>query len=396
MSATSLTHWASSAPAWQLAVAGVAGLGALAVAVWILTKIRRLVNKHDPADLITAAVALAATAYAGTGTWKYLGDAMHYGTDLKVFLVAVLEGAQIAEALRSRKNIKDSGTAGVDGIGLWVLTGISAALSTSVAGNVREALGRAVVPLVGAWLWERALAPQRRAARARKANSPIRWRITGERIAVWLRLADAVDTNVVTVDSARRVAKFLRVTDRERDGWRFPFTAKARAYRGRMKLIGDALRHGDPSQVHEKLSAAAFADALQRLGIGPESAAQGASEGASENASQGASEGASRMRIPGAPAAGQDALVMPQMRRIRSASGSASRRADESASEARLKADALDLDRASIAEDGTPAGLRQLQRELGIGQARATELRAWLAAQREQMAAVEHANGHAG
>ena len=386
MNATTLMHWASAHGPWSYLGAAVPALVLLLVALLSVRNAVRALRRWDLADVITVVIALAATTYAATGTWKYLTDAMHYGTDLRVFLVAVLEGAQIAEALRARKNIKDSGTAGVDGVGLWVLTGISAALSTSVAGNVREALGRAIIPAVGAWLWERALAPQRRAAQARKVNSQIRWRITGERIAVWLRLADAVDTNVVTVDSARRVAKFLRVTDRERDGWRFPLTAKARAYRGRMKLIGDALRHGDPSQVHEKLSAAAFADALQRLGIGPESAPQGASRGASGSASESVSQpvsgGASRMRIPTASVADQAALAMPQARRIRSAS--------EGASEARLRADALDLDRTSIAETGLPAGLRQLQRELSVGQARATELRDWLATQR---ATVTKANG---
>jgi hypothetical protein len=79
---------------------------------------------------------------------------------------------------------------------------------------------------------------------------------------------------------------------------------------------------------------------------------------------------------------------MPQMRRIRSASANAA--------EARLKTDALDIDRASIAETGAPAGLRQLQRELSIGQARATEIRAWLADHREQFAVIERANGHGG
>jgi hypothetical protein len=267
MNTTTVAHWATTAPTWQLVVAGVAALTAFGAAVWLATRVRRFLAGYDLADLITAVVALAATTYAATGTWKYLSDAMHYGTDLKVFLVGVLEGAQVAEALRARKNIRETGSAGVDGAGLWVLTGISAALSTSVAGNVREALGRAVIPAVGAWLWERALAPQRRAARARRMAGPIRWRITPERMFVWLRLADAIDTDIITVDSARRVAKFLRVTDRERDGWRFPYTAKARAYRGRMKLIGDALRHGDPTEVHAKLSRAAFADALDRLGI---------------------------------------------------------------------------------------------------------------------------------
>lgn len=385
MSITALTHWANSAPAWQLAVVGIVTLGVLAAAAWILTRVRRFVDKHDPADVITAAVALGATAYAGTGTWKYLGEAMHYSLDLKVFLVAVLEGAQIAEALRSRKNIKESGVAGVDGVGLWALTSISAALSTSVAGNVREALGRAVVPMVGAWLWERALAPQRRAARARKARGPVRWRITPERIFVWLRLADAVDTDVSTVEAGRRVSRYLRATDRAARSWRRPWSPEARADRARMRLTTHALMHGDPAEVHEQLADSAFADALRRLGIAaPGSQGVDASGGASEMQQQGASDDCA----PGASGAGQPALVMPQMRRIRSASANAV--------EARLKTDALDIDRASIAETGAPAGLRQLQRELGIGQARATELRVWLADHREQFAVIERANGHRG
>ncbi|WP_370356412.1 hypothetical protein [Catenulispora sp. MAP12-49] len=239
------------------------------MALYALVRTVGRLRRVDLADLITAVIALGATTYAATGTWKYLSDAMHYGLDLKIPMVAVLEGAQVAEALRARKNIKEHGAAGVDGVGLWVLTGISAALSTSVAGNFREALGRAIIPAVGAWLWERALAPQRRAARQRRVQGPIRWRITPERVFVWLRLADAIDTDVWTADSARRVAGYLKATDREkRPKWLAVLTlAGPRAYRGRMRLIGDALRHGDPTGVHEKLSRAAFADALTRLGI---------------------------------------------------------------------------------------------------------------------------------
>jgi len=124
----------------------------------------------------------------------------------------------------------------------------------------------------------------------------------------------------------------------------------------------------------------------------PQSASGSQGVAASESASRVQPQPASRVRIPGASVAGHAPLVMPQMRRIRGASEGTS----ASASEARLRADALDLDRASIAETGLPAGLRQLQRELGIGQARATELRAWLASQRQQAAVVEYANGHGG
>jgi len=261
---TTLMHWASTAPTWQ--TAGI-GLAALVPALWLAARARKVLTGHDPADLITAVIALAATGYAGTGTWKYLGEAMGYGVDLKAFLVAVLEGAQVAEALRARKNIRETGSAGVDGIGLWVLTGISAALSTSVAGNVREALGRAIIPAVGAWLWERALAPQRRAARARRERGPVRWRITPERVFVWLRLADAVDTDVSTVEAGRRVSRYLRTTDRAVRKWRRPWSPAARADRARMRLTTHALMHGDPAEVHERLSRSAFTDALTRLGI---------------------------------------------------------------------------------------------------------------------------------
>lgn len=281
MNTTTLTHWASTAPVWEQVSAGVVSLATLVAAAWLAIRVRRFLTSHDPADVITAVIALAATGYAATGTWKYLTDAMHYGTDLKTAMVAVLEGAQIAEALRSRKNIKESGSAGVDGIGMWVLTGISAALSTSVAGNVREALGRAIIPAVGCWLWERALAPQRRAARARRARGPVRWRITGERIFVWLRLADAVDTDVSTVEAGRRVSRYLRTTDRAARSWRRPWSPEARADRARMRLTTHALMHGDPAEVHERLSHSAFTDALKRLGIEPTTQAEPVVDGES-------------------------------------------------------------------------------------------------------------------
>jgi hypothetical protein len=144
-------------------------------------------------------------------------------------------------------------------------------MSSTDAKSAQEALMRVLVAVVVALLWTRDLMAAKKAARAteggKRRTGPVRWRITPERIAVWLHLADAIDTDVVTVESARQVARFLRVTDKERDGWRWPLTYSARAYRGRMRLISDALRHGDPTEVHQKLSAAAFTDALTRLGL---------------------------------------------------------------------------------------------------------------------------------
>jgi hypothetical protein len=195
----------------------------------------------------------------------------------RVVLFGFMEIALLACGLRARNNVEQGADAGIDGVLVWVLALASGVMSSTDANSAREALMRLLVAVIVALLWTRDLMAAKKAARnantTKRRSGPVRWRITPERIAVWLRLADAIDTDVVTVDSARRVAKFLRVTDRERDGWRFPLTAKARAYRGRMKLIGDALRHGDPTEVHAKLSRAAFADALDRLGIADDDSA---------------------------------------------------------------------------------------------------------------------------
>ena len=97
-------------------------------------------------------------------------------------------------------------------------------------------------------------------------------------------------------------------------------------------------------------------------------------QGASGTASADASESAS--------GTGQSALVLPSARRIRTV--------PLAAAPDPLAAEALRLDRANIALGGGPISMRSLQRQLSIGQARATDLRTWLD---EQGVQLQHANG---
>lgn len=264
MNIATLTHWmAAHSPGSWIG----AGLAALTLLLLPRGPVRAL-RRHDLADVITVLIAMATTVYAGAGNWKFLGNAMHYGTDLRAVLVCALEGAVVVEGLRSRKNIAEIGKAGADGVGLWVLAGLSSMLASSASGSLQEALGRLAIPLVAAWLWERLLAPQRRARKNLRTPAQIKWRITPERILVWLRLADATDMDVSSVDAGRRVSRYLRATDRAARKWRRPWSPAARADRARMRLTQHALMHGDPAEVHQRLADAAFADALDRLGIG--------------------------------------------------------------------------------------------------------------------------------
>jgi hypothetical protein len=267
MSTTTLMHWAAANSPGSYIGAAAAGLAVLLLARAGIRALRR----YDLADVITVVIAMATTVYAGAGNWKFLGKAMHYGPDLRAVLVCALEGAVVVEGLRSRKNIAETGKAGADGVGLWVLAGLSSVLASSASGSAQEALGRLAIPLVAAWLWERLLAPQRRARKNLRPPSPIRWRITPERILVWLRLADATDMDVSKVDAGRRVARFLRKTDRERNGRRWPFTAKASADRERLRMFRDALmRYGDPTEVYGTLATIGYGQALERMGISPQ------------------------------------------------------------------------------------------------------------------------------
>lgn len=276
-------------------------------------------------------------------------------------------------------------------------------INVSTATDMRAALMHAVPPALFAALVE---------LRARQILGDQRAASGAERIPLKLWIVSPVRSFRITLHVARTGAhgalwaqreqraaalRALRIAVPGRGQARRARRQAASAIRSGMLAPADLIAATGLDDTADGTGPAAVLRVALRASLGA-SGSQGAN--ASESASQMQSGPASRTRIPTASSAGQGALVMPQMRRIRdtpgSASASASRRTGESASEARLKADALDLDQASITESGTPAGLRQLQRELGIGQARATELRAWLAGQREQLAVVEHANGHGG
>lgn len=393
-------------PAWlsghQAAAGGIAAAALIALIVAARTVralARRLRWRLDFADTLTVLVALFATLYAATGQNKYLHDAMGYGPDLRAALLVVYEGAVVVSGIRARKNIRDTGSAGVDGVAMWILTVLSGTLSASVSGSVREAAGRLVVPAVGAWLWERAMAPERRVSKARRASGPVRWRITPERVFVWLRLADATDTDVSAVDAGRRVARFLRKTDRETNGRRWPFTAKARADRERLRMFRDALmRFGDPAEVYGKLAQAGYTETLNRLGITdttdsprpdagpsqtPESAvSQAAESGVSQTAESGVSQAsqAPSLLTPGDSDFAEVIASLPPSR-VSAANG---RRKVAAAAPARRQAAVsarVGVDRdsaASVYRDSVEAGAalssRDLAQRAGVSQSTASRV----------------------
>jgi hypothetical protein len=270
MNTAQISEWISSHGLFLGAVATV-GLTALILGGYLTRAARRAGHARVITTLVNFA-ALMATAVQASGMWKFFGNTMGLAVGFRIVLFAFMEIGLLATGLRARANVEEGGDAGIDGILVWVFALASGAMSSSDASTTREAAMRIVVAMVVALLWTRDLMAAKRKARktadGRKATTSIRWRITGERIFVWLRLADAVETDIAQLDAGRRVATFLRLKSRETNGWRWPLSAKARVNRQRLRMVRDALaRSGESGEVYQTLAEQSRADAMRLLGV---------------------------------------------------------------------------------------------------------------------------------
>lgn len=278
MNATSVTRWAAAHSPWSY-LGAVLVLLVVLLAVQHCVKAARRAGRGRGITVLINVAALLATSVQASGMWKFFGTVMGLPVGFRIVLFGFMEIALLACGLRARDNVEKGEDAGVDWFLVVALALASGVMASTDAASGQEALMRLVVSVVVAGLWTRDLMAAKRAARTPGArhSSRVRWRITPERILVALRLADATDMDVSTVDAGRRVARFLRKTDRERRGRRWPFTAKAIADRERLRMFRDALmRYGDPTEVYGTLAQTAYSEAMSRLGIAQMEAETGA------------------------------------------------------------------------------------------------------------------------
>ncbi|WP_433363875.1 hypothetical protein [Streptosporangium sp. CA-115845] len=255
-------------PSWvpDVVAAITIGLGVIAVlltswgvfkgAAALARKAKASTTKPTGADLLTWLAATIATIVSAQGMWQFLdriiGD-VHWS--LRALMFAFIEVAVVISAVRARKNMRENFSAGIDGIAVWALTGLSAVLSAMEASSLPEAVFRLAAPLVAAWLWERGMAIERHRATGRKR---IHWRLTPERILVRLGLAESRDRTAEEVDAQRRLtrvalaakrARMLRETGASERKMRAALTKLDRAFERAAEHAGLAR---DP-QVQERL-----------------------------------------------------------------------------------------------------------------------------------------------
>ncbi|WP_343951318.1 hypothetical protein [Nonomuraea longicatena] len=164
----------------------------------------RYVAPRPVEDVLTVVAACIATGVSAQGMWRFSEDVLGLDGPLRLLLFAFIEIAIITSAVRARRNMRENYSAGIDGIAVWVLTCLTAVLSSMDAGSLPEAVFRLAAPLVAAWLWERGMAIERHRIRG---TGRINWRLTPERMLVRLGLAEVNDRNASEVDAHRRLTR---------------------------------------------------------------------------------------------------------------------------------------------------------------------------------------------
>nr|WP_245653039.1 hypothetical protein [Herbidospora sakaeratensis] len=184
-----------------------------AAAAYVLRRLVLFVRPRTLEDVLTIVAAGVATGVSAQGMWQFAGDVLGFDGPLRLLLFAFIEVAVITSAVRARRNMRENYAAGIDGLAVWVLTGLSAVLSAMDAASVAEAIFRLAAPLVAAWLWERGMAIERVKLTGRHR---IHWRLTPERAMVRLGLAESSDRTASDVDAHRRLTRVALAAKRAR------------------------------------------------------------------------------------------------------------------------------------------------------------------------------------
>lgn len=273
--ARTLASFVSVHPAVAAVIAAavlVAGFLAWRAGRLMVAAVRSALRGQQAEDLLTVLAAGMATAVAMTGMWRFFGAVLHFSGAERVTMFAFLELAMVTCAFRARRNMRSFGSAGAEGIAVWVLSGLSAVFSALDARSGAEAVFRLTPPLVAAWLWHRAMSLEHR----RFSGRTVHWRLTSERVLVWLGLAEPSARAASEVDAHRRIARLARAAKRLRElraagarPWR-----QERARRGLDKAMEAAVEHADlasdaarQDQMRDQIGALNAAEMLASLDV---------------------------------------------------------------------------------------------------------------------------------
>lgn len=247
----------------QFAIVAVVALVAAGLTGRLLTRVSRRAKGAAASSGVTAervltlATSAIASVVAAQGMFAFFTGIADMPTPLVFATFAFIELMVVASAMRARRSQLDTGSGGVDGIAMWVLTILSGVLAATHAASLGEWLLRLVAPLVAAWGWERSMALERRKLTGRSGG--MNWRISPQRLLVRWGITDPTDRTTAEVAVERRLsdlasaADAVRLARSTRAGDRAERRAIRRLHRAIDKATDDGIVLGETS-VRDRLA----------------------------------------------------------------------------------------------------------------------------------------------
>ncbi|MFE9099807.1 hypothetical protein [Actinomadura geliboluensis] len=203
-------------PAWApYAATGTGSAGVAAAIVWICTRrgrskapLPRSTSRVEDALTFTVAAIVAGICAQGMG--RFFLDKLGFPLPIVIAVGGILELVAFTCALRARRALRETGTAGVDGVAVWIVAALSGTFSALDSTDAPTAMFRLVAALLAAWLWERGMAIERRRRKLRGLGDSIAWRVTPERVLVRLGVAEPSNRTATEVDTQRRLSRIAR------------------------------------------------------------------------------------------------------------------------------------------------------------------------------------------
>jgi hypothetical protein len=247
MNLPTLADWPSVDP-YSLAVLAVL-VGVLA---FVLRRVRRAAGGIPGAVVMASVGALVSTAYSADTSWNFARDrlGMTSSTERGVMFSAAEIGL-FSMALMARQNLRTQGAAGTPGVLVWVVTAVMVIPAYSESGIVAGTVRAFVGPVMAALLWHLAMGIELRHATGDDSQSlpAVLARELRERLLSWMGLAvRGRDAEQITRDRWTRIAtrRAARVADLEAAG------ARARKLRRARRRLAAAVDRTDAGVLPEQ------------------------------------------------------------------------------------------------------------------------------------------------
>lgn len=200
---------------------------------WIGYRVRRFAQADRPDDKLTNLAMLIGFGWSSDVVWELTGR-LGWGWELRIPMFAILEMLLTIAMIRTKRNMRELGTAAEAGQSVWLITVGMSLVAALVSGSVPEAALRVAIPLfVTKTWWDGAV--KRSTAKRLGTTS---WRWTPRRLLLALGAIEPGERDVESVNRERVTQVMTRLEHRRQHGSEL-FSGRRAARLARLSLTVD-------------------------------------------------------------------------------------------------------------------------------------------------------------